>query len=155
VPRGHDRCARDDEDRRQDKKPTGEAKSPEFPGKHPLPQVDGLGLGLGDTGGDPVDERNGSSSWLRRLASMPASPTCDHLLIPTTRIFDEHTVLAREAYEITFFAIYWIVQTAENWYEKVLDTAPVEAETGRVAPQVRQEGPRSRACAPARLATPG
>jgi hypothetical protein len=36
------------------------------------------------------------------------------ILIPATRIFDEHTVFALEAYEITFFAFYWIVQTAEN-----------------------------------------
>lgn len=52
------------------------------------------------------------------------------VLIPVTRIFQEHTVFALEAYEIAFFAVYWCVQTAENWNEKVIDTASV-AETGK------------------------
>jgi hypothetical protein len=42
------------------------------------------------------------------------------ILIWWTRIFDEHTVFALEAYEIAFFAFYWIVQTAENWNEEVV-----------------------------------
>ena len=58
------------------------------------------------------------------------------ILISTTRIFDEHTVFALEAYEIVFFAFYWIVQTAENWDEKVIGAVPVEAE----APATGVEG---------------
>jgi hypothetical protein len=50
------------------------------------------------------------------------------ILIPTTRVFDDHTVFALEAYEIAFFAFYWIVQTVENWNEKVIGTAPVKAD---------------------------
>jgi uncharacterized membrane protein HdeD (DUF308 family) len=40
------------------------------------------------------------------------------------RIFDDYTTFALEAYEIAFFAAYWIVQTAENWNEKVTGIAP-------------------------------
>jgi hypothetical protein len=45
------------------------------------------------------------------------------ILIPTTRIFGDHTVFALEAYEIALFAIYWSVQTAENWNEAVVRAA--------------------------------
>lgn len=48
------------------------------------------------------------------------------ILIAGTRAFGEHTVFALEAYEIGFFAIYWIVQTAENWHERVVGTASAE-----------------------------
>jgi hypothetical protein len=41
------------------------------------------------------------------------------VLIWLTRIFDEHTVFALEAYEIALFALYWSAQTAENWFEEV------------------------------------
>jgi len=41
------------------------------------------------------------------------------IFIWLTRIFDEHTVFALEAYELTLFALYWIAQTAENWFEWV------------------------------------
>jgi hypothetical protein len=47
-------------------------------------------------------------------------------LIALTRAFGEHTVFALEAYEITLFAIYWVVQTVEKWDEQVRgQTAPV------------------------------
>lgn len=41
------------------------------------------------------------------------------LVIWLTRVFGEHTVFALEAYEITLFATYWIVQTVENWEERL------------------------------------
>ena len=44
-------------------------------------------------------------------------------LIPLSRAFGDHTVFALEAYEIGFFAVYWIVQTAENWNEPVVAAA--------------------------------
>ncbi|WP_233712007.1 hypothetical protein [Kribbella turkmenica] len=69
MPRGHDRSACDDEDRREDKEPTGEANSPKFPGKHPFPQVDGLGLGLGDAGGDRVEGPGGA--YAKQQATRP------------------------------------------------------------------------------------
>ncbi|HKE52127.1 MAG TPA: hypothetical protein VKE25_11515 [Actinomycetes bacterium] len=52
------------------------------------------------------------------------------VLIPLTRIFGDHTTFALEAYEITLFAVYWIVQTAENWNERVIETVPAGASTG-------------------------
>ena len=36
-----------------------------------------------------------------------------------TRIFDEHTVFALEAYEIVLFAVYWVAQTIDNWNEGI------------------------------------
>jgi hypothetical protein len=53
------------------------------------------------------------------------------ILIWLTRIFDDHTVFALEAYEITFFALYWIAQTAENWFEEVI---PTQNERSRSVP---------------------
>ena len=65
------------------------------------------------------------------------------ILISTMRMFGEHTVYALETYELALFAFYWIVQTAENWKEKVIPTEPVGAEAGvgqrdeaRAAPRV-------------------
>ncbi len=74
------------------------------------------------------DERD--KVWFRAYTVIAALMILGGVLIPTTRIFDEHTVFALEAYEIAFFAIYWIVQTVENWNEKVTGTLPVEAEAG-------------------------
>ena len=45
------------------------------------------------------------------------------ILIPVTRLFDDHTVFALETFEITFFAVYWSVQTVENWDEQVRPVA--------------------------------
>ena len=70
--------------------------------------------------------------WFRVYTAVAALMILGGILIPTTRIFGEHTVFALEAYEIAFFAVYWTVQTAENWNEKVIGTVPVEAEAGRV-----------------------
>jgi len=59
-------------------------------------------------------------AWFWIYATVAALMILGALLIPTTRVFDEHTVFALEAYEITLFAIYWIAQTAENWHEEVV-----------------------------------
>jgi hypothetical protein len=40
--------------------------------------------------------------------------------IPVSFLFGDHQILALEAWEIIAFATYWIVQTVENWYEKVI-----------------------------------
>jgi hypothetical protein len=37
-------------------------------------------------------------------------------------LFRDHTVFALEAWEIGLFALFWVVQTAENWDEKVRPT---------------------------------
>jgi hypothetical protein len=68
--------------------------------------------------------------WFQVYAAVAALMILGGILIPWTRIFDEHTSFALEAYEIAFFAVYWIVQTAENWNEKVIETVPVNAEAG-------------------------
>lgn len=41
------------------------------------------------------------------------------IAIATTRVFQDHTVLWLEAYEITLFAAYWSIQTVEKWREGV------------------------------------
>jgi hypothetical protein len=70
--------------------------------------------------------------WIRVYMAVAALMILGGILIPTTRTFGDHTVFALEAYEIAFFAVYWIVQTAENWDEKVIGTDPAETEAGRV-----------------------
>jgi hypothetical protein len=77
------------------------------------------------------DERH-QKPWFWIYAAVAALMSLGGILIPWTRIFDEHTTFALEAYEIGFFAIYWIVQTVENWNEEVIDTVPVEAGAGGV-----------------------
>lgn len=61
--------------------------------------------------------------WFWVYAAIAALMVLGGILIPTTRIFGDHTVFALEAYEIAFFAIYWSVQTAENWNETVVKAA--------------------------------
>jgi peptidoglycan/LPS O-acetylase OafA/YrhL len=65
-------------------------------------------------------------AWFRAYTAVVALMVLGGTLIPTTRIFAEHTVFALEAYEITLFAVYWGIQTAEKWDEKV---KPVESGT--------------------------
>jgi hypothetical protein len=74
------------------------------------------------------DERE--KVWFWVYAAVAALMVLGGILIPTTRVFDDHTVFALEAYEIAFFAFYWIVQTVENWNEKVIGTVPVQADAG-------------------------
>jgi hypothetical protein len=40
--------------------------------------------------------------------------------IPVSLLFGDHQILVLEAWEIIAFATYWIVQTVENWDEKVI-----------------------------------
>jgi len=62
-------------------------------------------------------------AWFWIYAAVAVLMVVGGILIPTTRIFGDHTVFALESYEIVFFAIYWIVQTAENWSETVVRAA--------------------------------
>jgi hypothetical protein len=39
------------------------------------------------------------------------------VLIVMLRLGGDHTVLVLEAFEITLFAVFWVVQTIENWDE--------------------------------------
>jgi hypothetical protein len=40
--------------------------------------------------------------------------------IPVSFLFGDHQIFVLEAWEIIAFATYWIVQTVENWDEKVI-----------------------------------
>lgn len=73
------------------------------------------------------DERD--KPWFWVYSAVAGLMIVGGILIPTTRIFGEHTVFALEAYEIALFAIYWIIQTGEYWSEEV-STEQVEAEDG-------------------------
>jgi hypothetical protein len=75
------------------------------------------------------DRRHEVWSWVYMVVA--ALMVLGGILIWLTRIFDEHTVFALEAYEITFFALYWIAQTAENWFEEVI---PTQNERSRSVP---------------------
>jgi hypothetical protein len=43
--------------------------------------------------------------------------------IPLLALFGEHKIFALEAYGFSWFAVYWLVQTAENWHEEVVEPA--------------------------------
>lgn len=74
-----------------------------------------------------VEHRDDRRVWFWVYAVLAALMVFGGILIPTTRVFGDHTVFALEAYEIAFFAFYWIVQTAENWNEEVIGAVPVKA----------------------------
>jgi hypothetical protein len=42
------------------------------------------------------------------------------VLIPVSHLFGEHAIFVQEAYEITLFVIYWLLQTVENWDEELV-----------------------------------
>jgi len=71
-----------------------------------------------------------AKAWFWVYAAIAALMILGGILIPWTRVFDDHTTFALETYEIAFFALYWIVQTAENWNERVIQTRPVNAQAG-------------------------
>jgi hypothetical protein len=75
------------------------------------------------------DRRNKVWSWVYMVVA--GLMVLGGIFIWLTRIFDEHTVFALEAYEIGFFALYWIAQTAENWPEEVI---PNENDRSRSVP---------------------
>jgi hypothetical protein len=62
----------------------------------------------------------GGRPRVRRLYAVPVVlMIVGGALIVGTRLFGEHTVFALEAWEIFWFAWYWIAQTLENWHEIV------------------------------------
>jgi len=64
--------------------------------------------------------RRRNQAWFWIYATVAVVMILGAAILPTTRIFGDHTVFALEAYEITLFAIYWIFQTKENWSEGVV-----------------------------------
>ena len=69
-------------------------------------------------------------TWFRLYAAVAALMALGGLFIWLTRIFGEHTVFALETYEIVLFAVYWILQTKENWDEEVIEVDVDGAEAG-------------------------
>jgi hypothetical protein len=57
--------------------------------------------------------------WSRRYLIVAGLMILGGIVIPAFRIGNEYTVGVLEAYEIVFFAVYWIAQTSENWNEEV------------------------------------
>jgi hypothetical protein len=64
------------------------------------------------------DHRPERDEWFWRYTAVAVLMIIGILVIPTTRIFHEHTVFALETWEIALFAIYWGFQTAEKWHER-------------------------------------
>jgi hypothetical protein len=67
--------------------------------------------------------REGDRRFFRVYVSVALLMIIGGALIAATRVFGEHTVFALEAWEIGLFAVYWIVQTAENWNERAVERA--------------------------------
>lgn len=65
---------------------------------------------------------NPNRRWFWVYVTIAALMIAGGVLIPTTRVFGDHTVFALEAYEIALFAIYWILTTVENWDERVVSS---------------------------------
>ena len=57
--------------------------------------------------------------WFRWYAAVAVLMAVGGVAIWATRVFGDHTVFALEAYEIALFAFYWVLQTLENWWERV------------------------------------
>jgi hypothetical protein len=53
--------------------------------------------------------------------------------IPVSLPFGKHQIFVLEAWEITAFAVYWILQTIENWDEKVVVRGDTDDDVQRVA----------------------
>ena len=80
---------------------------------------------IGAVGGVAVMHRdNPQRVWFPAYASVAVLMAVGGVLIWATGVFGDHNVFALEGYEIVLFAAYWIIQTIENWDEKVVDTAP-------------------------------
>lgn len=62
--------------------------------------------------------------WFAIYTTVAVGMVLGGIFISATRIFGRHTVFALEAWEVVFFACYWLFQTAENWDEEVIDAVP-------------------------------
>lgn len=73
---------------------------------------------IGAVVGRALQHRNRSTNvYLRLYGAIALLMPIGGAVIAFSRVFDRHTVFALEAYEITLFAIFWLVQTKENWNE--------------------------------------
>ncbi|MDQ3964701.1 MAG: hypothetical protein M3277_12455 [Actinomycetota bacterium] len=70
-----------------------------------------------------------STKWCRiAYMAVAAGMAIGAAVIVLPRPFEEHTVFALEFWEISMFAVYWIVQTADNWNERVATGRPTREE---------------------------
>ena len=64
-----------------------------------------------------------NTTWCRiAYVAVAAGMAIGAAVIGLLRPFEEHTVFALEFWEISMFAVYWMVQTADNWNEEVVST---------------------------------
>jgi hypothetical protein len=87
--------------------------------------------------------QKGDRVWFRRYTVVAVLMAVGGILIWLTRIFGDHTVFALEGYEIALFALYWVLQTKENWSEEVQvgqSTPPQLLEAEVVTQQVHRPG---------------
>lgn len=66
-----------------------------------------------------IDKARSTTRYRIAYAIVAASMALGAAVIWLTPIFGEHKVFALEAWEITMFAVYWILQTVDNWNERV------------------------------------
>lgn len=72
--------------------------------------------------------REGRLKWAWIYAGLAALMVAGAAVISGFRLFDEHVVLALETYEIALFAVYWVIQTVENWNERLVGGTPAAAQ---------------------------
>lgn len=63
------------------------------------------------------------TGYFKLYALVAVAMTVGGILIPLLRLFDEYVVLALEVWEILWFAVFWLIQTRENWDEDPLADA--------------------------------
>jgi hypothetical protein len=72
--------------------------------------------------GVPWSERNKRLVWI--YGGIVALMALGGTFIWLTRVFEDHTVFALEAWEIGLFAVYWIFETIGKWDEEVRHLGP-------------------------------
>lgn len=72
---------------------------------------------VGAVGSKVLELRQAGGGYFKAYATVGASMVLGALVIWLSGIFAEHTVFALEAFEISMFAGFWIIQTWENWNE--------------------------------------
>jgi hypothetical protein len=91
---------------------------------------------IGAVGGKAREHQAGqTTAYFRLYAAVAAVMVIGGVVIAALRIGGAHTVLVLEAFEILLFAVFWLVQTVENWNEEVAD--PPTTETALAAAEDR------------------
>ena len=66
-----------------------------------------------------LEHREESTTYFPIYSAVGLLMAIGGIVIAWLRIGNDHTVLILEAYEIVLFAVFWLVQTVENWDEQV------------------------------------